>query len=338
MRQFVLSLCLICWGSLTTAFEIEDQARFGPAEAATTLNILSTTDTAIFAPMIESYLAITPDTAIAYTVASSTDVAGAVIDGDERFDLVISSAMDLQIKLANDGYARPHISAVTRALPEWARWNDMVFAFTQEPAAIVLSDTAFAGLTMPRSREELISLLRRHPDRFAGKVGTYDLRISGLGYLFATQESRVSETYWRLTQVMGGLNARLYCCSSQMIDDVASGDLAVAYNVLGSYALQREGEENVHILFPSDFTALMLRTVLIPQTATAPDAAGAFLDHMVGQAHSGGNGPFGIDRWLGQSDAAALRRIDLGPGLLVYLDRLKRAAFETEWTNAILQQ
>ena len=114
MRQFVLSFCLIWMGCLAAAFEIEDQARFGPAGAATTVNILSTTDTAIFAPMIESYLAITPDTAIAYTVASSTDVARAVTDGDQRFDLVISSAMDLQIKLANDGYARPHISAITR--------------------------------------------------------------------------------------------------------------------------------------------------------------------------------------------------------------------------------
>ena len=44
-----------------------------------------------------------------------------------------------------------------------------------------------------------------------------------------------------------------------------------------------------------------------------------------------------VDRWLSNSEMA-LSRINLGPGLLVYLDRLKRAAFENEWTNAILQE
>ena len=158
----------------------------------------------------------------------------------DAYDLVISSAMDLQTKLANDGHVQRHSSEVTREVPAWAKWNDMVFAFTQEPAAIVVSDAAFAAEGIPRSRQDLIDVLRRNPERFRGKVGTYDVRESGLGYLFATQESRVSETYWRLTEVMGGLGARLYCCSSQMIDAVSGGDLFVAYNVLGSYALQRQ--------------------------------------------------------------------------------------------------
>ncbi len=337
MRQLALSLALILCAGWTAAFEIEDRRSFGRADAASGLRILSTTDTALFAPMIDSYLANAPDVSIDYVMASSTEVMRAIYSENEPFDLVISSAMDLQTKLANDGFVRRHDSTVTRGLPNWAKWNDMVFAFSQEPAAIVVSNAAFDGLNMPRSREDLITVMRRNPERFREKVGTYDVRQSGLGYLFATQESRVSETYWRLTEVMGGLGARLFCCSSQMIDAVASGEMAVAYNVLGSYALQREDVPGVTIILPSDFTSVMLRSVVIPHTAPVPDLAGDFVDHLLEQSH-GGNGPFAIDRWLDVNDTTALSRINLGPGLLVYLDQLKRDAFQQEWSNAILQR
>ncbi|WP_323765897.1 ABC transporter substrate-binding protein [Marinovum sp.] len=334
MRLLVLSLVLSLAAQALAALEIEDRRLFGPPEAARQLRILSTTDIAIFAPRIESYLSLTPDLAIDYVVASSTEVMKVASAARAPFDLVISSAMDLQTKLANDGFVRRHSSEVTRDLPAWASWNDMVFAFSQEPAAIVVSDAAFADTGIPRSRQDLIDVLRRNPERFRGKVGTYDVRASGLGYLFATQESRVSETYWRLTEVMGGLGARLYCCSSEMIDAVAEGELLVAYNVLGSYALQRQ-DAGISIILPSDFTTIMLRTAVIPETATEPALAGDFLDHILAQAF-GDDPSLSVDRWLSNSEMA-LSRINLGPGLLVYLDQLKRAAFDTEWTNAILQ-
>ena len=41
--------------------------------------------------------------------------------------------------------------------------------------------------------------------------------------LFATQDARATETYWRLTEVMGRVGAKLYCCSGQMIDDLRVG-------------------------------------------------------------------------------------------------------------------
>lgn len=336
MRQLVLACVLSGLAGLAAAFEVEETARFGPGDAAQSLRILSTADTEIFAPMIDSFLATAPEVAIDYTVASSAQVMQAIAAEARPFDLVISSAMDLQTKLANDGHVQRYVSDVTGDLPDWARWNDMVYAFTQEPAAIVVSREAFEGLALPRSRQDLIRALRRNPDRFRGRVGTYDIRQSGLGYLFATQDSRASDTYWRLTEVMGGLDARLYCCSSEMIDDVASGRLAVAYNVLGSYALQRPDLAGLRVIMPSDYTIVMLRSVVMPVNAPAPALAGRFVDHMLSRAIEA-DGPFAMDRWLGTDNAGTLSRIRLGPGLLAYLDRFKADAFRAEWSNAILQ-
>lgn len=337
MCKLFLSLVLIWTAQIAAAFETEDQAQFGPPGAADTLRILSTADTVYFRPMIDSFLAAQPEVGIDYVVASSAEVMRAIQDEGQPFDMVISSAMDLQTKLANDGFVQRHTPEVAGEVPDWAVWNGMVFAFTQEPAAIVISNTAFAGLPVPRSRQELIRVLRENPERFRGKVGTYDIRQSGLGYLFATQDTRASETYWRLTEVMGGLGARLYCCSSDMIDDVESGTLAMAYNVLWSYAITREDAGRFTLIQPTDFTTVMLRSVIIPRNAPSPALAGQFVDHMLEQAFAA-QGPFSITRSIEQRSEAALHRIRLGPGLLVFLDRLKKRAFLSEWTSAILQE
>ncbi len=338
MRHLVLSLALIVLALPLPAFEIEDHARFGPGDAAQELRIVSTADIVFFAPMIDAFLDTRPDTAVDYTVASSAEVMRAITEGTGRFDLAISSAMDLQTKLANDGFARRHASAQTQDLPVWATWNGMVFAFTQEPASIVMSHEALAGGPVPRSRHDLINLLRQHPDRFRGRVGTYDVRRSGLGYLFATQDTRASETYWRLTEILGALGARLYCCSSDMIDAVKSGELLIAYNVLGSYAINREDRDAFQIILPSDFTTVMLRSALIPANAPSPELAGLFIDHVLARSFGPGAIPL-IDPQLDLRQVeAALNRIRLGPGLMVYLDQLKKAAFLSEWEAAILQQ
>lgn len=337
MRRTIISLGLIFVSSIVQAFEIEDHAVFGPQSSKDTLKIISTADINFFQPMIQSYLDDNPDITIDYTVASSSELMRAIFDEGLSFDLAISSAMDLQVKLANDGLARRHSSNQTQNLPDWAVWNDMVFAFTQEPAAFVISRAAFKDLPLPENRQQLINTLRQNPEIFGGRVGTYDIRDSGSGYLFATQDARASDTYWRLTEVMGTLDPKLYCCTSEMIDDVISGDLAIAYNVLASYAEQSPYADAFKIILPSDFSIVMLRTVVIPTSSPKPELAAEFLDFVLTQTFLRGNSPLLQSTMLDGVDENSLHRIRLGPGLLVYLDQFKNRSFIAEWESAILQ-
>ncbi|MCG7572012.1 ABC transporter substrate-binding protein [Phaeobacter sp. CNT1-3] len=337
MRQFALSIVLMLSASWASAFEAENVAWFGPKDSERVLRIISTADIAFFEPMIASFLNATPGVAIDYTVASSTELQKAIIEERLSFDLVVSSAMDLQTKLANDGWARRYTSDATSALPSWAVWNDMLFAFTQEPAAIVVSKTGLGDLPIPQTRNDLINLLRQHPDVFRGRTGTYDVRQSGLGYLFATQDTRASEIYWRLTEVMGGLDVQLFCCSSDMIDAVKSGELLIAYNVLGSYAINRPDHQDYAIILPSDFTTVMLRTALITSTAQSPELSGRFIDHLLAKSHGPNAAPLTSSELdLGRVEPS-LNRIKIGPGLLVFLDQLKKTTFLSEWESAIFQ-
>jgi iron(III) transport system substrate-binding protein len=336
-----LIVAIMLLAAPATAFEIEGEELFTSGSGTTTIRVVSTADLEIFGPLIEAFQVKNPDIDVHYTLVGSSDLMRALYDEGAQFDVAISSAMDLQTKLANDGLARTYRSAQTNALPDWARWRDQVFSFTQEPAVLIVSLKSLEGLPMPANRQDLIALLRDNPDRFDGRIGTYDVRQSGLGYLFATQDSRNSDSFWRLTEVMGRLDARLYCCSGEMIADVAGGKLALAYNVLGSYATAHlEDDSGLDVVYLEDYSTVMLRTALIPATVEHFPEAGVFIDFLTAIdtrpliAQLTGLPPLDPEAI---ADHSAFRPIRLGPGLLVYLDQIKRKTFLKEWISAIDQ-
>ncbi|MEH0072316.1 ABC transporter substrate-binding protein [Pannonibacter sp. Pt2-lr] len=303
---------------------------------------MSSTDIDVFQPVIEGYIQEHPSIAIHYIVSPSQGLYDAVAKDGEVFDLVISSAMDLQMKLANDGLTQPLRQEIIAARPSWARWRDRLVGVAQEPAVVLLADEALAGgLQVPRTRRDLINLMRDNPERFRGRIGTYDPAVAGAGYLFAAQDARMSDTFWRLAEVMGRLDARLYCCSGEMIADIQTKKLLIAYNVLGSYMprdkVAREGFEVIEL---EDFTITLLRTALVPSNAPYPGLAQDFLAFLVSPSgqklltERAGLPP--IDPGV-YTERPHLRPIRLDPGLLAQLDKLTRARFLEEWHAAMEQ-
>ena len=324
------------------AYEIEGKIRLGANEPNRVLNIISTADRELFTPLLLSFLTSRPSIAIEYVTVSSTQLMQAIYTERATFDVAISSAMDLQTKLANDGFTRSHESTICQSIPAWARWRNHVYTFTQEPAAIVYSPDALKGLEIPETRQQLIDLLRNNQQQLHGKVGTYDIRTSGLGYLFATHDARFSDIYWRLSEVMGSLGAQLYCCSGKMIEDIENGKLAIAYNVLGSYAQARRDQgAKIEIVEPADFTTVMLRSAVIPDNANQAELAGEFIDHLLSASwQQSADTPYPFPEIKRNLDGArnAYQPIRLGPGLLVYLDDFKRRHFLREWENSMIQE
>jgi len=341
MRFTVIIAALICWWGPATGMTIELERRFGAEQAKEDFTILSSTDIELFAPVIEAFVAEKPNIAIQYVLASSRDIYSEIGDGAAQYDLVISSAMDLQMKLVNDGHAGSFESPVTADLPDWAIWRDQLFGFAVEPIVLVVSRRDFAALPTPASRRHFLDIIRSNPAIFRNRLMTYDVNLSGTGFLFATQDARQSDTFWRLSEVMGSMGTRLSCCSGEMLARVESGEMAAAYNVVGSYAQARAAKHgNIKVVHLEDYTNILLRTAFIPRRSPKSRQAGEFLDFLLsrrGQVILETQG--GLPSIFNSSivEITNAKPIGLSTGLLVYLDRLKRENFLREWNAALVQ-
>src|SRR5919206_259184 len=85
------------------------------------LVVYSTTDSASVQPMLKDFAALHPKIAVEYNDMNSTEVYNRFVSeagaGSSSADLLWSSAMDLQLKIANDGYAQEYASPEAAKLP-----------------------------------------------------------------------------------------------------------------------------------------------------------------------------------------------------------------------------
>lgn len=340
MRNLVLALAtLIGLAGPVAAYEIEEKRYFGVSEGRE-ISVLSTTDLASIEDALQQFVDDNPAFRLRYEQAASTEVFRAIHDDGAAFDLVMSSAMDLQMKLANDGFAAS-ITPETGDLPVWARWRDQLFGVALEPVVALASRRGLGGLPPPRTRRDLIAMLRENPERFDGKIASYDPTQSGVGYFLISQDSQQSEGFWRLAEVMGRLNARLFCCSGQMIDELRAGRIVIAYNVVASYAARYAPEDPDLIrLALEDYTFAIVRSALVPSNAPDPQGGTLLLSWLLSdaaQVRIADSAGVALIPGTGPQPSVHLRPIRLDTGLLVYHDQLRQKGLLSEWNAAMVQ-
>ncbi len=344
-----LCLAALACVSLIGASGAQEMTRtFGAADAPRRLLVRSTTDISVFGSIVEAFLEGRSGVAVEYEQWGSNDLFALTMRecraGTRPADVVISSGVHQMVKLVNDACAQKYQSGLTRALPAALRWRDEVWGITREPAVIVYNRERVPLADVPRNRFDLLDLLRPTASRYAGRVATYDIEASGLGYLFAFMDSQEASTFGALLESLGRTGADATCCSAEIIEGVARGKYLSAYKVLGSYA---EGyartDKRVGIVMPQDYTLVLSRALMIPRRAGNMADAKAFLDFILSQ-----EGRAELQRALliapildsaredsGEAvSATTLRPVGLSPSLLVALDRQKRGQFIRRWRGS----
>lgn len=351
MKRFIVLLLAI--GSFCgPALAQEAVITLGPKPdvALKRLVIYSSTDIAPFKPLLQAFSKMYPSTSLRYEQRATNDIYNVAAKDCARntasADLIISSSIDQQVKLVNDGCAQAYKSNETDAIPNWAKWRDEIFGITIEPAVIVYNRTLMATAEVPQSRFDLIDLLRKREGKYAGRIATYDIESSGLGYLFAFADYQQGATFGRLVEAFGANDAVATCCSAEIIDRVANGEFLIGYNMLGSYALARAAKDpRIGIVAPRDYTLLLSRAALFPKHARNTEPAHWFLDMLL--SHEGkrllSEASLIIDADGKSRDDGApyidlqsvnLRPIPLNPSLLVGLDNNKKQRFLKQWKAA----
>ena len=283
MKRMLFCLMLIAALVGTRSWSAEP-VWFGHTNAQRVLLINSAMDLASFAPILKEFVILHPDVRVAYRDVNTLELYYQTIREQKKpqASLVISSAMDLHLKLVNDGYAQTYQSSFTDRLPDNFKWRNQLFAFSLEPIVMLVNKKEFPG-ELPEDRQTLLQTIRQNEKTMTKRIGTYDIRQSGVGYLLASQDARQADVTWgRLLEAFGSHDVQSYCCTHDIIDDVASGKLVLGYNLLGSYASQRAQEDDrLKMILPKDYTLMLMRAALIPKGAPNAEDAGIFLDFLL---------------------------------------------------------
>lgn len=322
------------------------------ASFARTVVIYAAADLEVIEPLIVDFEQTHPDIKVEYHDLQTTDLYQRFLKEtgpESKADIVWSSAMDLQMKLVNDGHAQPHRSDETKALPPWAKWKDEAFGTTFEPVCFAYNRERLPAEDVPLSHAELARFLKEHPQRLRNRLATYDPHRSGLGYLLHSQDLEANPVvFWNLIREMSRVGLSIEPTTTQMLDRIVSGKSDFGYNVLCSYTRARANTDaRIGSVMPRDYTLVMSRIAFINRHAPHPDEAKIWLDYVLsrrGQAIFSLIGLHSVRSDVeGDASAASLRKklgnafrpIVLNTGLLTYIDRSKRELFLQQWDAAL---
>ena len=312
------------------------------------LVIYGATDSKATQPLIKDFSALYPGISIEYNDMNSTEVYNRFISeaaaGGNTADVLWSSSMDLQVRLASDGYAMAYKSVEAPKIPGWAMWNDMAYGTTFEPAAIVYNKRLVTAAEVPQTHAEFAKLILA--EKFKDKVTTYDIEKSGVGFMFMAQDSRENAQFLALEHAFGAARVRVQSSTGTMLERISSGENLIGYNVIGSYALVRaKTDPSLGIVLPKDYTLIMSRVLFINKSAKNVNAAKLWLDYMLshrGQTIIANDSKlFAIRADVkGETTSAELTRligeknvkpVPVHPIILQYLAPAKRMAFLKQW-------
>lgn len=314
--------------------------------------IYSTTDSKAAESLIKDFSALYPGVKVEYNDMNSTEVYNRFISeaaaGGATADVMWSSSMDLQVKLASEGYALAYKSPEAAALPGWANWKDSAYGTTFEPTAIVYNKRLVPEAEVPHSHAEFTQLLVSKQDKYKTKVTTYDIEKSGVGFSLMTYDLKHNSQFWDFAKAMGGVQARVQSSTGTMLERISSGENLIGYNILGPYALVRAKKDpSIGVAFTKDYNLVLSRVIFINKSAKNVNAAKLWVDYILSKRGqtiiandaqlfairgdvSGATTSAELTRQLG----AAIKPMPVSTELLEYLDQKKRLDFLKQWKEA----
>ena len=325
--RFVLSIILIFCAFSTRALELEGTFQVGNGQSQIT--VLGTNDFERVKPVFSRFSEINPRYNVVYLQASSREIDRATKEGlHPKIDLVMSSAIDLQIKAVNDGFAtRIDLNGLLAT-----HWREELVQISVEPIVSIYNEKTNPEFNKIKTRRELIRSVEQSSANL--RIMMYDPKVSGVGYLLSRQDELQDNAFWSLIRRFQTKEFKPSCCSGEMIDAVVSGEAAIAYNVIESYILPKLNESpHLKILRFEDYQLAIPRTAFVPKSSDNPDLGSQLVRYFItsdAQARlpelvrlsvlnkqTRGGGP--------------TKPIRLSPALTVHLDPMAKGSFFDRW-------
>jgi iron(III) transport system substrate-binding protein len=258
------------------------------AKAEGKVVIYSALDTKAATPLIRDFEALYPGIKVEYNDMNSTELynrfIAEVAAGQGGADVMWSSAMDLQVKLVDDGKALPYKSPEIPKLPAWSVYRNEAYGTTFEPAVFIYNKRLVTGDEIPTDHASFTKVINTHVDKYKGKVTTYDIEKSGVGFMFVVRDTMYFPGMKDLERGFGATSYKVYSSTGNMLEKVSSGEHLLGYNVLGSYAAVRAKKDpGLGVVLPKDYTLVLSRVIFIGKNAKNVNAAKLWVDYVLSQ-------------------------------------------------------
>ena len=248
------------------------------------LVIYSSTDQASATPLLDDFKKEYPFVNVEYQDIGTSQLYSRFLAeaaaGSPSADLLWSSAMDLQVKLAADGYALSYASPESKNFAPENSYQSMAFGTTLEPAALIYNKRLVKAGDLPATHAAFAKLLGG--GKLTGKLATWDPEKSGVGFTLMEYDNQSNKDFGAVSQGLGKAQAGLYSSTGAMLEKVVSGEALYGYNIIGSYALLRQQTvPDLGMKFWKDGTIAFQRVAFINKNAKAPNTAKLFLDYLL---------------------------------------------------------
>lgn len=356
-RCWLWSLVLVAMMALgQQARPLSDPAVVEAARKEGKLIIYSSTDQSSAQALLNDFRNLYPFIQIEYNDLGTQQIYDRFISetaaGARSADFLWSSAMELQVKLASEGYALPYDSPEAKNWPANARLENLAYGTTLEPAVVVYNKRFLKPEEVPSTREGLARFVQE--PRMKGRVATWDPERSGVGFTILKADYDRFPAFQELARAFGRAQAALYSSTGVAFEKVISGEHYMAYGFFGSYALLRQRTvKDLGIAYLTDGTVAIQRVAFINKRAAHPNAAKLFMDYLLSlrgqnlmaytaliharrESVVGEASPKALYNAVGGKDRVSV--IPVSRDILKNLDPAERLRFLTFWRQAVRGQ
>lgn len=354
---FALSACLAlttpAWADQPDYYPSDYGKMVEAAKAEGRVVLYITLDPYAVTPFVSEFEAMYPGIKVEVNSMSSAPMHSRFISEEAAkgatADIMISSGMDLQVQLVNDGHALAYESAELSHIPKWASWNNQAYSVTIDPVIFVYNKGFLTPEQVPQSYAQIPEVLAKNADTYRGRIALGDVDRGGVPLLFGIMGSVTDPNYWDIFGAVGKLKPNFIPGSSAVIESVSSGENILSLNQMGAYVLPViEKNPDVAMVLPSDYTLGNSRVMFIAKSTPHPNASKLFVDFMLskrGQTvlmngskmypiREDIEGPY-TAKSLMATLGTAFRPIPLSPELLANLDPKRRTEFIERWKRTL---
>jgi iron(III) transport system substrate-binding protein len=209
--------------------------------------------------------------------------------GRASADLIAAASPGVWLRFIKKGEVEPYVASDEKSLPDWSHPFPGLYTLSTDPMVIVYNKLILPPDRRPKSMSQLVSLARKYPKDFSGRMTTYDAArhpfASAIHWSYVNQ---MGPAGWSTLRELGPLT-RPEGGGASMAEKVATGEYTTIYfgSPLTFFKHVKEHKDNEILGWNliEDGTPVIMRGIAITKNSRSKFSAQLFLDFMV--SHEG---------------------------------------------------